>query len=119
MLLKAQTLLKPRLKKHVNYSSRWHPSLLRQVYSRITSQATIVSHIPENVIHELGVNNIRRSCITFYFLERQAYGKMKGIVATKPGVQQGIVLFVVFLECRIDGFHSKVEAQDEIVEIET
>ena len=51
--------------------------------------------------------------------ERQSDGEMEGIVTTEPRVDDGVVLLVVFLVGRVDGFHTEVESQDEVAEVET
>ena len=53
-----------------------------------------------------------------FLLERQAYGEVEGKVAFEAGMKKGEMLLVVSLEGGIDGFHTQVEADDEIVEVQ-
>ena len=49
--------------------------------------------------------------------EWQAYRKMKCKIATEFGMDYGVMVVALFHHW-IDGFHTHIEAQDEIIEIE-
>ena len=51
-------------------------------------------------------------------LERQADGKVEGEVAAKAGMDDGEMLIIVGFEGGIDGLHTKIETDDEIVEVQ-
>ena len=49
--------------------------------------------------------------------ERQSDGEVEREVAAEVRMNDGIMLFVILVS-RVDGFHSHIEAQDEIIEVQ-
>ena len=51
--------------------------------------------------------------------ERKSHSEVEGKITTQSWMNNGEMFFIISLICRINGFHSQIEPEDKIVEIQT